>query len=308
MTRKHFLSLGECMIELSQADAECWRMGIAGDTLNTAWYARVFLDPSVWRVDYFTRLGRDPYSGRIAAFLEAANIGTEWIARDEKRQPGLYMIETRDGERSFTYWRSQSAARLLADDADLLAYALASSDLAYFSGITLAILAPDRRRALLNALSARRAAGGTVVFDPNIRPKLWEDADTMRDAIMAAARASDIALPSFEDEQALFGDKTPAACAARYRDAGCREVVVKNGGDAMVIAAGDETVALDGLAKVRPLDTTGAGDSFNGAYLAARQQGADCRAAGLFAHRVASEVVMHRGALMTMDDLKAIGI
>ena len=48
MTRKHFLSLGECMIELSQADAECWRMGIAGDTLNTAWYARAFLDPADW--------------------------------------------------------------------------------------------------------------------------------------------------------------------------------------------------------------------------------------------------------------------
>lgn len=308
MAHKTFLSLGECMIELSQANADSWRMGIAGDTLNTAWYARAFLGADDWNVAYFTRLGRDPYSQRIADFLDAAGIDTQWIARDDARQPGLYLIETKDGERSFTYWRSQSAARLLADDEHLLGQALERSALAYVSGITLAILAPDRRAALLDALKARRAAGGAIIFDPNIRPKLWEDEATTRDALMAAARVSDIALPSFEDEQALFGDETPAACAARYRDAGCREVVVKNGGDAMIIVTDSETVALDGLAKVKPVDTTGAGDSFNGAYLAARQQGADCRAAGLFAHKVASEVVMHRGALMAMEDLKALGI
>ena len=208
MTRKHFLSLGECMIELSQADAECWRMGIAGDTLNTAWYARAFLDPSVWRVDYFTRLGRDPYSDRLAGFLDAADIGAQWIARDETRQPGLYMIETTDGERSFTYWRSQSAARLLADDTGLLAQALSASDIAYFSGITLAILAPDRRKALLDALSVRRAAGGTIVFDPNIRPKLWEDADTMRDAIMASTRSRS------RHGLAAISDANPKRCMA----------------------------------------------------------------------------------------------
>lgn len=303
MTRKTFLSLGECMIELAEADAQCWRMGIAGDTLNTTWYARAFLDTAQWDVAYFTRVGQDRYSQRIIDFLKAADIGTEWVARDKHRQAGLYLIETTDGERSFTYWRGQSAARLLADDTTLLERALTACDIAYFSGITLAILSAERREIFLEALAAKRQAGGAVIFDPNLRPALWKDPDTMRSAITAAARVTDVALPSFEDEAALFGDATPHACAERYRESGCGEVVVKNGGSDMVISNGDHIETLQGLAQVTPVDTTGAGDSFNGAYLAARQQGAGALAAARFAHDVAAEVVTHRGALMDVAAL-----
>jgi 2-dehydro-3-deoxygluconokinase len=298
MALRKFLAIGECMIEMAQQASGLWKLGVAGDTLNTAWYFRRSTSPDDWSVDYFTRLGTDRYSDRIAGFLDAAGIGTSWIARDPVRQPGLYTIELESGERSFTYWRSQSAARLLADDEQLLGDVIAAADTIYFSGITLAILAPDRRDALLRLVGEARRAGRTTVFDPNIRPRLWESAAEMRQRIMQAAAVSSVALPSFEDERALFGDATPRDCARRYVEAGCGEVAVKNAGAEMCVAMEGAVTEIEGMERVEPVDTTGAGDSFNGAYLARRAAGDAPRAAAISAHALASEVVGHHGALV----------
>jgi 2-dehydro-3-deoxygluconokinase len=296
-----FLSVGECMLELSGAGSpDLWRMGIAGDTLNTAWYARARLGAD-WQVDYLTRLGRDRFSDRILRFLDAGGIGTAWITRDPARMPGLYAIDLQDGERSFTYWRGQSAARLLADDAAHLTHAFGGAAAIYLSGITLAILAPDRRTAVIEALAAARARGVLTAFDPNMRPRLWEDAATMCACVTQAAGAAALCLPSLDDEVAAFGDSGPEATAQRYLRAGAGGVVVKTGGGPVVLADASGVQVIDGLPRVTPVDTTGAGDSFNGGYLAARLSGQDAAQAVRAAHALASRVVLHPGALIPME-------
>ena len=100
-----------------------YRLGYAGDTLNTAWYMRALL-PEDWEVDYVTALGDDMYSGQMRAFIDKAGIGTGHIQTIEGRRPGLYMIHQDKGDRHFTYWRGQSAAKLLADDPAALEAAL----------------------------------------------------------------------------------------------------------------------------------------------------------------------------------------
>src|SRR5262245_49532568 len=107
---KRFVSVGECMIELSGGDARQYRMGFAGDTLNAIWYARAALPRAAWTTDYVTALGLDHYSGEIREFLETNGIGTGHIQTIPERRPGLYMIRQQDGDRHFTYWRENSAA------------------------------------------------------------------------------------------------------------------------------------------------------------------------------------------------------
>ena len=300
-----FLAIGEAMVELSGAPegAGLWRLGYAGDTLNTAWYARALL-PESWQVGYVTRLGTDSFSARMQAFLTENRIETTHITIDPARSVGLYAIELVEGERHFAYWRGQSAAKGLADDPDALAEALGTGDALYFSGITLAILPPAGRAALLAALQQARAAGKVTIFDPNIRPRLWDNADVMREVLMAAAPVSAIVMPSFDDEAATFGDADLAACAARWRDAGAGEVIVKNGGGTMLCVDDSGARAVE-VARIKPVDTTGAGDSFNGGYLAARLQGADMVAAALAGHAVSTQVIGHRGALMPMAEVVA---
>ena len=293
---KRFVSIGECMIEMSGGSDRTYRMGFAGDTLNTSWYARA-LFPSDWQVDYVTALGDDMYSREMRAFLEKAGIGTSHIQTIEGRRPGLYLIHQAEGDRQFTYWRGQSAAKLLADDADALNRALSGADMVYFSGITLAILGARARGQLMRAIVDARNEGARIVFDPNLRPALWTSQDIMASTLTAAATISDVVLPTHTDEAPVFGDASPEATAQRYLDIGVEEVAVKNGAEPALVASGlmRESVA-PGKAEV--VDATGAGDSFNGAYLAGRVAGVDPVEAAKRGHAVASIVIGHPGALV----------
>lgn len=290
------------MIELSQAGDGLWRMGYAGDTLNTAWYLRAKLGAD-WQVSYVTRIGQDRFSSEMLDFLTLAGIDTSTIQRESDRNIGLYAISLSEGERSFTYWRGQSAARGLADDPAQLNAALDGAELCYFSGITVAILPPEGRETLFAALRAAKARGCTVAFDPNIRERLWSDHDTLRAVISQAGALADIILPSYDDEAAWFGDTAPQATADRYAALGATEIVVKNGGGQLCLRGPDGAQAQPHFASVTPTDTTGAGDSFNGGYLAARLQGADMETAAKAGHDLAARVVCHPGALIAQKDL-----
>ncbi|MEC9342732.1 MAG: sugar kinase [Pseudomonadota bacterium] len=304
MRKKTFLSIGECMLELSGADNGLWQLAFAGDTFNTAWYARACLDPETWRIAYFTRVGSDDFSGRMIDFMTANGIETPWLVRDAERLPGLYAISLSDGERSFSYWRDHSAARRLADDEAELARAIDEADLVYLSGITLAILSPGRRRFLVESVRAARAAGKLTAFDPNYRSRLWENAQTARETIEEAAGATQIVLPSFEDESGLFGDATPEDTLMRYRAAGAGEIAVKNGGGATILGWDGHSCEVTANEKVSVVDTTGAGDSFNGAYLSARLGGAGPVESARQGHRIAARVIGQKGALLPMQQLR----
>lgn len=294
---KRFVSIGECMIEMSGGEKQIYSQGFAGDTLNTAFYARAAL-PDDWSIDYFTAVGDDIYSDQMLNFMSGNHIGTSLIRRIKGKRPGLYMIHQEDGDRHFTYWRDSAAAKQLADDEAALLKAIDGAGLIYFSGITLAILSPEARTKLLNAIGAARSAGAKTAFDPNIRPILWPDVDALKSAFSAAAKVSTFVLPTHDDEKPIFGDRTPEETAARYRSHGVEEVVVKNGAEDALVVTADESHTAPAQKGANVVDATGAGDSFNGAYLSARLQGRSIADASAAAHRTASIVIGHKGALI----------
>ncbi len=297
MAQKRFVSIGECMIEMSGGEDRQYRLGYAGDTLNTAWYMRALLGKD-WSVDYFTGLGEDRYSADIRQFLDTHHIGTRNIRTVPGRRPGLYLIHQEGGDRHFTYWRDTSAARLLADDKEALHTAVEGASMVYFSGITLAILAPRARGRLLGAIVKARDAGAKVAFDTNLRPALWTSPRVMASVLTAAASLCDIVLPTHTDEAPLFGDKSVEETAERYLELGVEEVVVKDGSKEALIATANEQVRVAPKPGAKVVDATGAGDSFNGAYLSARLAGSSLREAAETAHRVAAVVIGQKGALV----------
>ena len=299
MTR--IVAIGECMVEMAPVAAmDQFRLGYAGDTLNTAWYLRRLLGAGD-QIDYFTAVGIDAISDKMLGFLRQAGIGTDCILRRDDKGVGLYMIQLQDGERSFSYWRSDSAARTMAADPVPLQAALDGADLAYFSGITLAILSPLDRSRLLKVLRHFRSGGGIVVFDSNLRPKLWASPEEMTQAVMQAAAASDIALPSYDDEAHWFGDDIPEATLQRYKVAQVSCCIVKNGSGRILAFDGGERIACDPIQNVTLVDSTAAGDSFNAGFIAARLQGADLRDAVQSGASLAAQVIAKFGALVDVD-------
>lgn len=294
------LAIGECMAELAPAsEPSDYRLGFAGDTFNTAWYLAQ-LDPDI-DVGYFTAVGTDAISQQMRQAFVDGGIDDCHVISVPDRTVGLYLISLENGERSFSYWRNQAAARLLAQDAVALSKAMDDADLVYFSGITLAILDPEARGTFLSALRKARSAGKTIAFDPNLRPRLWTSEQQMTDAIMQGAAVSDIALPSFEDEASWFHDADPDATADRYAAAGATTVVVKNGGEPVrYLHDGNRgTVPVPTLSEV--VDTTAAGDSFNAGVLAGLRGDLPLAHSIARACRLAGKVVQGKGALVSID-------
>lgn len=299
---KGIASIGECMLELSGQTSSNWRMGFAGDTFNTLWALHA-LSPDR-PAAYVSAFGDDPFSRDQIAFFAENGIGIGNSPVIAGARPGLYAITLTGAERAFTYWRSDAAARQLASDAAALAKSLENQALVYFSGITLAILDEAARKTLLSAVATARKAGSLVAFDPNYRPRLWPSREAAQDATMEALATADIALPTFPDEQMLFGDPTPRATAERLGKL-TGEVVVKNGEQPALIALNGASQTVDAVHVAAPVDTTGAGDSFNGGYLAARLAGHEPADAARRAHKVAAAVVQVRGALAPFETLRA---
>ena len=306
---KSLICIGECMIELSETGEMVSGSGSASlmartfgrDTLNTAVYAARSLGGN-GQVHFATGLGNDPFSDEMVAAWQGEGLSIDLVLRFPGRVPGLYAIKTdAEGERSFHYWRSAAPAREMFrhPDTEQWSAALKQADLLYFSGISLAILDDAGREALLAIATSVREAGGHAAFDTNYRPALWPTPEAAASWMEKAFRCSTIGLPSLEDSQALGFGETPAAVAERCKAFGVEEIVVKDGAaPCLVSLPGQPDVLVEGAVVAKPVDTTAAGDSFNGAYLAHRLMGDSPAEAARHARAMAAWVVGHRGAIV----------
>jgi 2-dehydro-3-deoxygluconokinase len=287
--------LGECMVELAPASDGLYRQGFAGDTYNTAYYLKQLLGDQS-QVSFVTALGDDKISQRMLEQFQANGLDTQLISRLAKRSPGLYLVENdASGERFFQYWRQQSAARAMLDGStgEALLEALAHYDVLYLSGISLAILPPDARQRLMDMLQRSQAR---IVFDPNYRPALWSSATEASEAMAQIAACKATVLTTLDDERLLHDLDDADQVIEHWHKLGATEVLVKLGSEGCLISNGRLQVPAE--QGIRPLDTTGAGDSFNAGYLAGRLSGLAPEPSARLAHQLAAQVIQYRGAIL----------
>lgn len=298
------VAFGECMLELRGEAFGAMHQGYGGDTLNTAVYLARCAG-SALQVGYATALGDDPLSGGLLTRWAAEGLDLDAVSRLPGQLPGLYQISVdAHGERSFHYWRGQAAARAYFNGPEgsaPLEEQAASLYALYFSGISLAILPPAGRERLLALAAHLRHSGRHVVFDNNYRPRLWGQPDEARVAYTRAYALATLALVTLDDEQALWGQEAEAQLAQTLA-LPCAEVVVKRGAaPTLVRVAGEPLHTVPTQTVERVVDSTAAGDSFAGAYLAARLTGASATEAAAAGNALAAVVVQHPGALIPRE-------
>ncbi|HEY2481662.1 MAG TPA: sugar kinase [Caulobacteraceae bacterium] len=293
MTRAVFI--GECMVELSMRPDGTYARAFAGDAYNAAVHFKHCAP--VIEVQFATVTGDDELSGVMRAAWRGEGIDDALAPAAAGLQPGLYLVDVgADGERRFAYWRGQSAARLWLSAVERYADRLAAADLLFLTGTSLAIL-PETDRARALALLDRPRL---TAFDPNVRPSLWQSQKLMRETIEAALARADIVLPSLDDAEVLWGPASAEDHARHCLDLGAREVALTLGADGCLLASADVPVLRIAAEPATVVDTAGAGDAFDGAYLAARLQGENPEAAARSGLALAARVIGQRGALPTV--------
>ncbi|OOF61490.1 ketodeoxygluconokinase [Rodentibacter sp. Ppn85] len=289
------------MIELNGEPFGNMRQTYGGDTLNTATYvARVCL-PNQIEVSYVSALGQDKLSQGMIEHWQADGINTDLVLRDENRSAGLYLIQLdKSGERTFLYWRNQSAARYLLQHPNYpnVLEKLKSVDMIYLSGISLAILPENDRTLLIEQLRELKKSGVEIAFDSNYRPKLWDNAQQAQDCYNALLPLVDIALVTFDDEEMLWADSDEQATITRLSSFNIPKIIVKQGSLGATICENSKQTFVPTIPVKNVVDTTSAGDSFNAGFLAGYLQGKSLEICCQQGNQVAGIVIQHKGAII----------
>lgn len=225
------------------------------------------------QVGWIGRVGDDPFGRFALTELAAAGVDTTAVSLDSDAPTGFQLKSRADGgDPEVVYFRRNSAGSRLAPSPATDGYVAGARHL-HVTGIPLALSASARDFAF-RAVDVARAAGATVSFDPNLRPRLWASTEEMvRVANEMAARA-DWVLPGLTEGHLLTGRRDADGVAAYYLERGASCVVIKNG------SAGASAHTLDGrvdrpVFPVRVVDTVGAGDGFAAGLISASLDGLD---------------------------------
>ncbi|TRW96250.1 sugar kinase [Paracoccus sp. M683] len=294
------LCLGEPMMEFNQQPDGSYRAGHGGDTANCA----VAAARQGARVGMLTQLGKDAFGESFLNLWRAEGVDISAVRQLPDAHTGIYFVTHGPDGHEFSYLRAGSAASRMGP-ADLPDQALTSARILHVSGISQAI-STSAADAVFAAIERVRSAGGLVSYDSNLRLKLWP-LDRARAVIHAAMAQCDIALPGMDDAQLLTGLTDPEAIADFYLHLGAKVVALTLGADGSLVATPDRRERVAGR-KVRAVDATGAGDTYDGAFLARVAAGDDPFAAARYANAAAALATQNYGAIEPMPRREAVEV
>ena len=291
---------GECMAELSGELFSVMKQDMGGDTLNTAIYLKSLVKDAV-HLSYVTAMGTDRLSQAMIKKWQEYNIDTNLVLTNKQKQVGLYCIQNdTSGERSFQYWRNDSAARYLMQHEGITDTFIQISQFnaVFLSGISIAILPPKDRYELLTHLITLKQLGVKVIFDGNYRAQLWENIETAETIYQELYHISDVALLTFDDEQLLWQDDNIRVTQQRLSDYKINELVIKDGKNGCIYLSKQQIITVPTKPVANVVDTTAAGDSFNAGFLAGKIKHRNAKDCCDLGNQLAGQVIQQQGAIV----------
>lgn len=289
--RYDLVALGEPLLEFNQTRAgeAKYLQGFGGDTSNCA-IAASRLGASV---AYVTRLGDDAFGRQFLALWERERVDASGVAIDSDAPTGIYFVTHGEGGHEFSYLRAGSAASRMRP-VDLPTGVVREARVLHVSGISQAISA-SACDTVFAAIDTARAAGARISYDSNLRPKLWPLARA-RAVIVATLPLSDWFVPSLDEAALLSGAREAEAILDWCHDRGAPLVALKMGSDGVWVSSGKTREHIRAH-RVDAIDATGAGDCFDGAFIARMVAGDDAISAARYANAAAALATTGYGAV-----------
>ena len=287
--------LGEPLIEFNrpkEGDGRTWLQGFGGDSQNVA----IAAARQGASTGYLTSVGQDWMGDAFLDLWKSEGVDASKVTRHPTAPTGVSFVTHSAAGHKFDYLRKNSAASLMTPETLATDY-IAGARVFHLSAIGQAI--SDSARATCDAaIDAARKAGVKVSYDTNLRLRLWE-LGVARAVIDATIARCDIALPSLDDSRELTGLKEPDAIAAYYLGLGVPLVALKMGAEGSLIATRGRMIRI-APHKVEAVDATGAGDTFDGAFLTRLLAGDDPETAARYANVAAALSTTGYGAVTPM--------
>ena len=287
--------LGEPLIEFNrpkEGDGRTWLQGFGGDSQNVA----IAAARQGASTGYLTGVGQDWMGDAFLDLWKSEGVDASRVTRHPTAPTGVSFVTHSAAGHKFDYLRKNSAASLMTPET-LAADYIAGARVFHLSAIGQAI-SDSARETCGAAIDVARKAGVKVSYDTNLRLRLW-DLDVAREVIDATIARCDIALPSLDDSQQLTGLEEPEAIASYYLGLGAPLVALKMGAEGSLIATRERQVHIPPH-RVEPVDATGAGDTFDGAFLTRLLAGDDPDTAARYANVAAALSTMGYGAVTPM--------
>ena len=285
------LALGEPMIEFNQTapGQPGYLQGFGGDTSN----AIIAAARQGASCGYITRLGDDDFGRMFLDLWRAEGVDSSGVGIDGAAHTAVYFVTHGASGHSFSYLRRDSAASRM-QPAHLPVELIRGARILHVSAISQAI-SQSARDSVQAAIALARQAGVKVSYDTNLRLKLWP-LETARRVIADTIALTDALLPSLEDLQVVSALAAPDAILDWCFAHGANHVVLKLGREGCIAATGQERTKIPGH-QVNAVDATGAGDCFDGAFLARLDAGDDLVAAARYANAAAALTTTGFGAV-----------
>lgn len=284
-------------------EGKTFSKGIAGAEVNVG----TGLARLGFEVDLLTKLGKDPFGQYIYKYLQNEKIGTEYISFDEELNTGIMLKnKTKEGDPITAYYRKGSAFTNFSIE-DVMDIDFSEVRLLHVTGIPPAVNRITRG-AVYHLMAKAREAGTFITFDPNLRPELWKNEETMIKVLNNMARYANVVLPGISEGEKLTGSRDKETIAQFYLDMGVEYVVIKTGSDgAFIKKQGQEMKNVPGFAVKEVVDTVGAGDGFAVGVISGYLDGLDMQNSVLRANAIGSLQVQNQGdneGLPTRDELE----
>jgi len=297
MNKFKLCAIGECMIEIANLSSNNFIQSFAGDTLNFLSY----LNKKNINVDYLTSVGKGEINRDFFSLLKLKKISRKLIHVHNYKEIGLYLIKNnKKGEKNFYYWRDDSAAKNYLNEIDYkkLEVVLKKYDYLYFSGITLSIISQNKQKDFCNLIKKLKEYDVKIIFDLNIRLKKWLNKKYLNKSMNRFLPYIDILFSTGEDMKNWKSNDNLDFFKKFIKSNKIKHAIFRKNASLNYSILSDQIFKMTNKIHRRIIDSTGAGDGYNAAYISEFLNSGDVYSSLKESHMLGSKIVMKKGAII----------